>query len=122
MTPLKTSLPEEHGISTHLVPDLAHRKVGTPDPEVRYPETEFIQCFRHEGDECPRCHGLGVRPRARCASCNVPVGYPSQGAKALSPERGVKNWEDLRSLPLCCMDCNPRFLRIGLVFFEEMGS
>ena len=122
MTPLKTSLPEEHGISTHLLPDLAHRKVGTPDPEVQYPETEFVQCFRHEGDDCPRCDGSGFRPRARCASCGVPAGRPSQGGKALSPERGAKSWEERRSLPLYCMDCNPRFFNAGLALFEEMGG
>ena len=122
MTPLKTSLQEEQGISTHLVADLAHRKAGIPDPEVRYPETKFVRCFTHEGDDCPRCSGSGFRPRARCTSCSVTAGRPSQGDKALSPERGAKSWEELRSLPLYCMDCNPRFLRTGLALFEETGS
>jgi hypothetical protein len=122
MTPVKTSLPEEHGISTHLVPELAEPKVGIPDPEVWYLETEFVQCFRHEGDNCPRCDGSGFRPRAKCASCGVSAGRPSQGGKALSLERGAKSWKDLRSLPLYCMACNPRFSGAELELFERMGG
>ena len=93
---------------------------GTPDPQVR--SSELVRCFRCEGAECPKCGGSGFRPRARCASCGVPAGRPSQGGKALSPERGAKSWEERRSLPLYCMDCNPHFLRTGWAFFEEMGS
>jgi hypothetical protein len=122
MTPVKTSLPEERGIFTHLMPDLAVRKVGTPNPEIRYPETDFVRCFRHEGEDCPRCDGSGFRPRAKCASCGILVGRPSQGGKALFPERGAKSWKELRSLPLCCMDCTPRFSKAGLALFEWMGG
>jgi|SRR5918995_1312841 hypothetical protein len=122
MTPVKTSLPEEHGISTHLIPDLAGHKVGTPGPEGRCPEIDFVRCFRHEGEDCAGCDGSGYRPCARCASCGVPAGRPSQGGKALSPERGAKSWKELRSLPLYCMDCNPRFFKAGLALFEEMGG
>ena len=123
MTPVKTSLPEERGISTYLVRDFADRKVSIPDSRVRYLKTEFVWCFRHEGEDCPRCDGSGVRLRARCSSCGVPAGCPSQGGKALSSERGAKNWEERRSLPLYCMDCNPRFSRARLaLFFERMGG
>ena len=89
-------------------------------PEVRDPE--LVRCFRHEGAECPRCDGTGFRPRKRCAGCGVLAGRPSQGGKALSPERGAKSWKELKSLPLYCMDCSPRFLRTGLVLFEEVDS
>ena len=82
----------------------------------------FAPCFRCKGDECPTCGGSGFRPRAKCASCGILVGRPSQGGKALSAERGAKSWEELRSLPLYCMDCNPRFFRAGLALFEEMSS
>lgn len=88
--------------------------------EVRAPE--LVRCFRHEGVECPRCDGSGFRPRKRYAGCEVPAGRPSQGGKALSPERGAKNWKELKPLPLYCMDCSPRFLRTGLALFEEAGS
>jgi len=93
---------------------------GILDPEIRYPEP--VRCFRCEGPECPKCGGSGFRERKRCAGCEVPAGRPSQGGKALSPERGVKSWEELRSLPLYCMDCSPRLFRAGLALFEEMGG
>ena len=93
---------------------------GTPDPRVRSPK--LVLCFSCEGDECPKCGGSGFRERKRCAGCGVPAGRPSQGGKALSPERAVNSWEELRSLPLYCMDCNPRFFRAGLALFEEMSS
>ena len=122
MTPVKKSLPEEREISTHLIPDFADRKVGISDPELRYPETDFVRCFRHEGDDCPRCNGLGFRTRAKCASCRVPAGRPSQGGKALSPDRSAKSCKELRSLTLYCMYCNPRFFRAGPTLLEGMGG
>jgi hypothetical protein len=91
-------------------------------PRVVCWHPELIRCFRCEGDECPKCGGSGFRERKRCAGCEVPAGHPSQSGKALQPERGVKSWKKLRSLPLYCMDCNPRFLRTGLALFEGMGG
>ena len=122
MTPVKTSLPEEREVSTYLVPDRADRQVGTPDPEGRCPETDFVRCFRHEGEDCPRCDGSGFRPKVKCAFCGVPAGRPTQGGKALSTERDAKSWKELRSLPLYCMDCNPRFSGAGVALFEGMGG
>ena len=90
------------------------------DPEIRYPE--LVRCSRCEGTECPKCGGSGFRERKRCAGCGVPAGRPSRGGKALSPERGAKSWKKLRSLPLYCMDCNPRFFGAGLAFLEGMGG
>ena len=92
------------------------------EPEIRYPETDFVRCFRHGGEDCPGCDGSGYRPRTRCASCGVPAGRPSQGGKALSPERGAKSWKEFRSLPLYCMDCNPCFSRAGLILIEGIGG
>jgi hypothetical protein len=82
----------------------------------------FAPCFRCEGAECPKCSGSGHRGRKRCAGCGVPAGRPSQGGKVLSPERGAKSGEELRSLPLYCIDCNPRFSGARLELFEEMGG
>ena len=90
------------------------------DPQGRH--SEHVRCFRCEGAECPKCGGSGFRERKRCAGCGVPAGRLSQGGKALSPERGAKSWKKLRSLPLYCMDCNPRFLRTGLALFEELDG
>jgi hypothetical protein len=90
------------------------------NPEVRNPE--LIRCFRREGAECPRCGGSGLRPRKRCAQCGIPAGRPSQDGKALSPGHGAKSWEELKSLPLYCMDCNPRFLGTGLALIEGVGG
>ena len=91
-----------------------------PNPEAQNPE--LVRCFRHEGVGCPRCAASGFRPRRRCAGCGVPAGRPSQGGKALSPERGAKTWKELRSLPLYCMNCNPRFSGTEYKLFEEMGG
>ena len=91
-----------------------------PNPEAQNPE--LVRCFRHEGVGCPRCDGSGFRPRRRCAGCGVPAGRPSQGGKALSPERGARTWKELRSLPLYCMNCNPRFTGTGYKLFEEVGA
>jgi hypothetical protein len=87
--------------------------VGTP---------ELIRCFRCEGAECPKCGASGFRERKCCAGCGVPAGRPSQVGKALSAERGAKSWEELRSLPLYCMDCNPRFLMVGLTLLKGMDG
>src|SRR4051794_16522970 len=94
----------------------------TVPQEVSIGTPELIRCFRHKGAECPRCDGSGFRPRRHCAGCGVPAGRPSQGGKALQPERGAKSWKHLRSLPLYCMVCNPRFSGAELALFEGMGS
>ena len=93
-----------------------------PNPEVWNPVPVEVACFRHEGTECPRCDGSGFRRHRRCARCGVLAGRPNQGGKALSSERGAKGWKELKSFPLYCMDCNPRFLRTALALFEEMGG
>src|SRR5215208_1840921 len=94
----------------------------TVPQEVPVGTHALVQCFRCEGAECPKCGGSSFRESKCCAGCGVPAGRPSQVGKALSPERGAKSWEELRSLPLYCMDCNPRFFRAGLALFEEMSS
>lgn len=81
--------------------------LDTTDPEVRNPELWW--CFRHEGEDCPRCDGSCYRPRKRCAGCGEPSGKPSEGGQALQPSRIAKSWEEARSLPLYCRECNPRF-------------
>ena len=94
---------------------------GILDPEIRY--HELVRCFRCEGAECPKCGGSGFRERKRCAGCGVPAGRPSQGGKALQPERGAKSQKERRSLLLYCKDCNPRFSGAGLaLFFEGMSG
>ena len=90
--------------------------------EVSTGPTDLVWCFRCKGAECPKCGGSGFRERKRCAECGVPAGRPSQGGKSLQPELGAKSWKKLRSLPLYCMDCNPRFFKAGLALFEEMSS
>jgi hypothetical protein len=44
---------------------------------------ELVECFRHEGEECPLCDGSGFRPRKRCEGCGEHAGRPSEGSKAL---------------------------------------
>ncbi len=72
----------------------------------------MVECFRHEGDECPRCDGSGYRLRRRCAGCG-------ESANALQAACGAKSWDEARSLSLYCNGCNPRFADTGLAFFVE---
>ena len=81
--------------------------LATSDSEAR--TSELVRCFGHEGEHCPRCDGSGFRPRKYCVRCGEPSGKPSEGSKALQPSRAAKSWEEARSLPLYCRDCNPRF-------------
>jgi len=95
--------------------------LGTPDPEVRNPE--LGRCFRHDGEDCPRCDGSGYRPCKRCAGCGVLAGHPSEGGKVLQPYRAAKSWDEARSLPLYCGECNPRFASLkALALSERMGG
>jgi hypothetical protein len=48
---------------------------------------ELVECFRHEGERCPRCDNSGFRPHKHYAGCGEP-------AKALQPARGAKSWEE----------------------------
>jgi hypothetical protein len=41
---------------------------------------ELVACFRHEGEECPRCDGTGFMPAKHCAACGEAAGSPSEGA------------------------------------------
>jgi hypothetical protein len=79
--------------------------------------TDFVRCFRHEDEDCPRCDGSGLRPRSVCASCGEP-------AKRLSPERTAKSREEARALPLYCVHCNPCFRFLDAVWsgLERMGG
>ncbi len=52
---------------------LAHPEARPPGNEVLMAEIslarpaqqspEKVECFRHEGEECPRCDGSSIRPR-----------------------------------------------------------
>ena len=86
------------------------------NPEARNPE--LVWCFRHEGEDCPRCDGSGYRPRRRCAGCGEPAGpQPSQGGKALM---GLRNRRG-RDQPFYCLGCHPE-LGWGPAVLEGMGD
>jgi hypothetical protein len=40
---------------------------------------ELVDCFRHAGEDCPRCDGSGFRPRKYCASCGELAGSVTEG-------------------------------------------
>ena len=39
----------------------------------------LIECFRHQGKDCPRCDGSGFRHAKRCAGCGEAAGSVSEG-------------------------------------------
>ncbi len=77
-----------------------------PKQEVRNPEPKVVACFRHDGEDCPRCDGSGFRPRKRCAGCS------EHRALMRNPADGK----------MYCMICNPRFSRAGFKLLEGMGD
>jgi len=81
---------------------------------------ELVECFRHEGEECPRCDGSGFRPRRHCAGCGEPSGRPSEGGRALM---GLKNARG-KDQPMWCLFCHPEHRYIDAVWsgLERMGS
>ena len=89
--------------------------VNTPGQEVRSPD--LVRCFRHEGEDCPRCDGTGYRPRKHCAGCGEPAGRPSRGGKALVALRNRRE----RNQPLYCLDCHPELGR-SLAVLEGLGA
>ena len=87
--------------------------------EEESPE-QLVECFRHEGEECPRCDGSGFRPHKHCAGCGEPSGRPSQGGKALiglKDRRGVDQ-------PMYCLSCHPELGSSPgkLAMLERMGG
>ena len=84
------------------------------------PEKKLVECFRHEGEECPRCDGSGFRPRRHCAGCGEPAGRPSQGGKALI---GLRNRRG-RDKPMYCLGCHPEHGGHAgdLAMLERMGG
>jgi hypothetical protein len=81
---------------------------------------EVVECFRHEGEECPRCDGSGDRPRKYCARCGEPSGKPSEGGRALM---GLKNRRD-KDQPMWCLHCHPEHHFVDAVWscLERMGG
>ena len=73
---------------------------------------EVVECFRHEGEECPRCDGSGYRPRKHCARCGEPSGKPSEGGRALM---GLKNLRD-KDQPMWCLHCHPEHHLVDAVW------
>ena len=62
---------------------------------------ELLECFRHEGEECPRCDGSGFRPRRHCEECGEPSGNISQGTgfPLVKDRRGGGHWYHVNCRP-----------------------
>jgi hypothetical protein len=72
------------------------------DQRVNNPE-EYVRCFRHQGEDCPRCDCSEYRLRRHCAGCGEFAGRPSQGGEALM---GLRNRRG-RGQPFYCLGCHP---------------
>ncbi len=81
---------------------------------------ELVACFRHAGEECPRCDGSGFRPRKHCERCGEPAGRPSEGGRALM---GLKNARG-KDQPMYCLGCHPEHggNQEDLAMLERMGG
>ena len=81
---------------------------------------KLVECFRHEGEECPRCDGSGYRLRKRCEGCGEPSGRPSEGGRVLM---GLKNARG-KDQPMWCMNCHPEhhFLDAHWSCLERLDS
>jgi hypothetical protein len=79
-------------------------------------EAGMVECFRHEGKDCPRCDGTGQRPRRRCEGCGEPAGRPLLG---LRNRRG-------KDQPVYCMGCHPELGggpgTLAASLLERMGA
>src|SRR5215207_10025644 len=62
---------------------------------------KLVECFRHEGEECPRCEGSEFRGVKRCAGCGEVAGSVSGGTgfPLMRDRRGDGRLYHVRCLP-----------------------
>jgi hypothetical protein len=62
---------------------------------------KLVKCFRHKGEECPRCDGSGFRPVKHCTGCGEAAGSPSEGIgfPLIRDRRGDGRLYHVRCLP-----------------------
>ncbi len=76
---------------------------------------ELVECFRHEGEDCPRCDGSGFRPRKHCAACGGPSGRIPEG----KPLVGLRNSRGGHG-PFYCVSCHPQFGHVSPEALDRM--
>ena len=81
---------------------------------------ELVECFRHEGEECPHCDGSGFKPRKHCARCGEPAESISQGTGA--PLVKDRRTEEGRFYHVRCLPGNLLFLDAHWSCLERMGG
>lgn len=77
----------------------------------------LVECFRCEGDDCPKCDGTGYRERKRCEKCGEPSGRISEGGRPLVELKTSRNGG-----PFYHVGCHPELGRVSQTALDLTGG